>query len=263
MNTMKAELKKITPEDAARMLELNTSNRPANKQHVKRLARQMTLGRWKVNGDTICMNGTQLVDGQHRLMAIVESGCTIETLVVEGVSSDAFDTKDIGKRRSAADTLAVNGEVNCKSLAAALAVIDRYMTGRMDRHVRYENNEIEELLEKYPETRESIKVCRRTKGLVPQATLVACHYLFAQKDRDAANEFMEGVLHGRNLSEDDPEYTLRERLLKNSLCSSKMTTMSIAAIIIKAWNAKRLGATIKMLRFFEAGDKPEAFPVVQ
>jgi len=260
---MNVEMKSITPADAAHMLTMNTSNRPANVHHVKRLARQMTLGRWKINGDTICMNGTRLIDGQHRLMAIIESGCTIQTLVVEGIDSDAFDTKDIGKRRTAADTLAVNGEANCKSLAAALGVIDRYMTSRMDRAVRYENNEIETLLEKYPEVRESIKVCRKTKGMVPQATLVACHYLFARKDKAAADEFVENLLQGMNLSEGDPEYVLRERLLKNSLASAKMTSMSIAAIIVKAWNAKRLGASIRLLRFFEAGDKPEAFPVVQ
>ncbi|MGA0999585.1 MAG: hypothetical protein ACO3RQ_08600 [Litorivicinaceae bacterium] len=260
---MKVELKTITPTDAAKMLELNTSNRPANFHHVKRLASQMTAGRWRVNGDTICMNGSCLIDGQHRLLAIIESGCTIETLVVEGISSDAFNTKDIGKRRSAADTLAVNGEVSCKSLAATLTTIDRYMTNRMDRKVRYENNEVEELLKKYPGARKSVNVCRSTKGLVQPSILSACHFLFSQKDEDAANEFIDGVLHGRNLSEGDPEYTLRERLLKNSLSSSKMAPMSIAAIIIKAWNAKRLGAKIKMLRFFEAGDKPEAFPVVQ
>jgi len=256
-------MKSITPAYALHMLKLNTSNRPANIHHVKRLARQMALGRWKINGDTICMNGSRLIDGQHRLMAIIESGCTIETLVVDGIESDAFDTKDIGKRRTAADTLSVNGEINCKCLAAALAVINRYMTGRMDQSVRYENNEIEELLEKYPDIRESVKVCLNAKGLISQAVIVAFHYLFALKDREAANYFVKGVIHGANLSEGDPEHTLRERLLRNSLSSRKMTSMSVAAITVKAWNAKRLGASIKSLRYEEAGDRPEAFPVVQ
>lgn len=260
---MKTELKEITPAIATEMLTKNTRNRPANVHHVKRLARQMELGKWKINGDTICFNGDRLIDGQHRLLACVQSGVTIQTLVVDGIDSDAFDTKDIGKRRTPADTLATNGEINCKSLAAAVCVIDRYMTSRMDKRVRYENNEVEALLEEYPEVRDSINICRKTAGLLPQSVLVACHYLFARKDKEMADDFVGKLLRGMNLTDGDPVYLLRERLLKNSISSLKLPPTSIAAIIIKAWNAKRSGTTLRFLRYEAAGDKPETFPVVK
>lgn len=260
---MKVEMTKITPADAERMLQLNTGNRPVNKQHVAVLAREMKLGRWKVNGDTICMNGTRLIDGQHRLMAVVESGCTIETLLVEGVESDVFDTKDVGRRRSTSDTLAVRGEVETKKLAAALIVVDRYMTGRMMQCVRYTNTEVEELLVKYPGVRESIGKTRETKRLVPASVLTACHYLFAQKDATAAAQFVVDLIGGHNLTEGDSVYVLRERLMNNALSKAKLQANYIMALLVKAWNHRRDENTIRHLRFRQEGDKPEAFPVVQ
>lgn len=256
---MNVKMMEITPADAERMLMLNDGNRPFNKHHVSVLAREMKTGRWKVNGDTICLSGTRLIDGQHRLMAVIESGCTIQTLVVDGVAADVFDTKDVGRRRSAADTLAIRGESNTANLAAALAVIDRYMTSRLTVTVRYTNTEIEELLEKYPDVRGSITKGAYTKKLVPNSILTACHYLFAKKDSSLADQFVENLIDGNNLTEGSPVYILRERLLANALSKAKLPATYIMALIIKAWNATRSGSKIRLLKFLQDED----FPVVQ
>jgi hypothetical protein len=256
---MNVKMMEITPADAERMLKLNDGNRPFNKHHVAVLAREMKMGRWKVNGDTICLSGTRLIDGQHRLMAIVESGCTIETLVVDGVAADVFDTKDVGRRRSASDTLAIRGETNTANLAAALAVIDRYMTSRLTVTVRYTNTEVEELLCKYPEVRASIIKGAYTKKLVPNSILTACHYLFAQKDCLLADQFVECLIDGNNLTEGSPVYLLRERLMANALSKAKLPSTFLMALIIKAWNAMRSGTKVRQLKFAQ----DEAFPVVQ
>ena len=245
------------------MLENNAGNRPLNMNHVKVLAREMSGGRWKVNGDTICLNSDRLIDGQHRLSAVIESGVTIETLVVEGLPSDVFDTKDVGKRRSAGDTLAVRGEIDGKNLAAALVVIDRYMTGRVNCVVRYTNTEIEELLEKYPEARRSVRVCHKSKKLVPPSTLSGCHYLFARKDEEAADEFVRALRTGIGLEEGEPVYILRERLMQNSIAKAKLSQPYVMAIIIKAWNHHRAGTKVRFLRYREEGDHPETFPMVE
>lgn len=259
---MKVTTKTITPAIAKAMLTKNAGNRPLNKHHVQTLAREMKLGRWKLNGDTICMNGDKLIDGQHRLHAVVEAGVEIQTLVVEGLPSDVFDTKDVGKKRTAGDTLAVRGETQGKNLAAALVVVDRYVTGRVGRCVRYTNTEIEELLAKYPEVRQSIRVCGETKKLVARSILAGCHYLFARKDQTAADEFVRQLISGSGMVEGDPVYVLRERILQNSLAKAKLTGDYLMAIIIKAWNHKRAGNMVRYLRYREEGEKPEAFPVV-
>src|SRR5438445_4363513 len=80
----------ITPDDARRMLEFNKHNRPLNDQHVRRIANQNKEGKWKFNGDTIKISeGNDILDGQHRLWAIFESGNPVETIVVRHINRDA------------------------------------------------------------------------------------------------------------------------------------------------------------------------------
>jgi len=261
---MKANLMTITPEWAQKTLnEKNAGNRPMNKLHVASLAKEMKRGKWKVNGDTICLNGTRLIDGQHRLAAVVASGVSIQTFVIEGLSSDVFDTKDVGKRRSAGDTLGVRGEQNACRLAASLVLIDKYVTGRSDLSVTYSNTEMEELLEKYPEARNSMQTSYSTKGLILPSVLDACHYLFSRKDPVLADEFVEKVLRGTGLEEGTPWYVLRERLVGNSLAKAKLSRPYLMALCIKAWNHARAGSKVRFLRWRETGEAPEQFPVVQ
>lgn len=255
---MKVSTKIITPAIAKTMLEKNGGNRPLNKRHVKSLVREMTLGRWKTNGDTICINGDKLIDGQHRLHAVVESGITITTLVVEGLPSDVFDTKDVGKRRSPADTLAVKGETNCCKLAAVLTAVDRYMTGRVEQDSRYSNADIEALLDKYPGVRSSLTVSNKKQKLISSTTLAACHFLFSQKDAKAADSFVDRLLHGKNLDEADAVYLLRERLVQNTMAKAKLPPVYVFALAIKCWNACRSGTRLKFLRYSEG----ETFPLI-
>jgi len=259
---MNSTLETITPEIAEQLLLKNTRNRQVIRNHVIGLAEEMKAGRWKVNGDTICLNGDVLIDGQHRLLAVVESKVAITTWVVRGVASDVFDTKDVGRRRSAADTLSVHGEVNCRNLAACLIFIDRYFTGRLEnRGHRYSNSEVEELLRKYPEARYAAQQCGRN-GLLPPSVHRGLIYLFSQVDQEQAAKFMEDTMNGANLSSDDPVYRLRERLVQNSLSKAKLSVAEIAALCIKAWNFRRSGKSCRTLKWCSSGPTKETFPII-
>lgn len=262
---MKAELKTITPEWAAEILRTkNTLNRALNKSHVLRLAAEITNGRWKVNGDTICLNGTLLVDGQHRLAAVVQSGIPIQTFVVEGVPFDVFPTKDNGKLRSKGDTLQLSGEKNAARLAGALAWVERYMTGQADNEgVRFSNTEIGQILQKYPGVRNSVDRMSTGRKLIPPTLLSACHYLFSMWDQNLADEFVEKVTTGTGLEPHSPWLLLRGRLINNSIAKAKLPRVYIFALCIKAWNAARAGLRLQTLRWRESGDKPEAFPSIK
>lgn len=264
MNNVTVTQKVITPQMAEEMLKMNTRNRPMNEGHVKALIKELQGGRWKINGDTICVSGNLLVDGQHRLEACRRSGVPLTTLVVEGVGGDVFDTKDCGRRRNAADSLALLGEKNAFKLAASLAVVDRYMTGRMNAFVRYTNADIEHLLSKYPGVRESVTKCGSGAiGLVPFSIFAGLHYLFALKDSELADLVMNKIAKGAELVEGEPIYVLRERLMRNSLSKSKLGGTYIAALMIKAWNATRSGNRVHSLRYTESGDTVESFPTIK
>lgn len=253
----------ITPEWAKRVIETqNTKNRAINQLHVKRLAKAMTDGVWIENGDTICFSGDTLVDGQHRLHAVVKSDIPIKCLVVYGLRAEAFETKDIGKRRSHSDTLSSIGQKNANRLGAALTLIGKYMSGNAELNVTYTNQEILGLLDQYPDLPESISSTLKRSPILIPSVMDVCFYLFKKKDPKLADEFMEKVVSGASLNEGSPWLTLRELLMKNSLSRSKFPKEHVFALCIKAWNAARHNRPVKVLYWRSEGQSAESFPVI-
>ena len=72
---MEIKLETITPEKAKSILQNNNANRPLNENHILFLAREMLAEQWMATPDTIKIgHHGNLLDGQHRLSALVESG---------------------------------------------------------------------------------------------------------------------------------------------------------------------------------------------
>src|SRR5690554_2314745 len=121
----------ITPDQAIKWLEqANTNNRKLSQKHVDRLARDMTEGKWVLTHSGIAFgpDGT-LLDGQHRLWAIVESGVSVEMFVWRGVEPQSMMAIDAGKSRSLADILNIageNGDVSKDDLATLRAMLGGY-----------------------------------------------------------------------------------------------------------------------------------------
>lgn len=119
---MRTSVETITPSDATEMLKHNHSNRPVRGTYVKRLASAMRRGEWCVShqGIAFSTDGT-LLDGQHRLMAVVDSGVTCQMMVSRDVHPDAFRVMDQGARRSIADIGRLDRRVaDTVNLAAAI-----------------------------------------------------------------------------------------------------------------------------------------------
>ena len=100
----------ITPELAQRYLALNSKQqRKLRKHKVAEYADDMRNGRWGLNGATIVIDEFgNLIDGQHRLSAVVESGTTQQFVVVRNVSEDSYETIDQGMKRTLADASEFN-----------------------------------------------------------------------------------------------------------------------------------------------------------
>lgn len=99
---MEAKVQVITPELAEQYLTKNTNNyRSMSNSVVNAYATDMKTGNWKFNGDSIKFNKSGiLVDGQHRLSAIVKSGVPVQMMVITEIEDDVA-TFDIGKIRTA------------------------------------------------------------------------------------------------------------------------------------------------------------------
>lgn len=106
---METSVELITPEVAKKLLTSNTSNRKAGMKTVKRYAAAMTAGDWETThqGIAIGINGN-LLDGQHRLMAIVMSGVSVNMLVSRNVPEHQFYIFDAGYGRTDAQNLGLD-----------------------------------------------------------------------------------------------------------------------------------------------------------
>ena len=112
MNTTHATLKasaefvRVTPTVATNWLGLNyAGQRKLKLSTVARYAREMKHGKWiGDNGQSIVFSSDGwLVDGQHRLRAVIQSGITVEMLVVHSsrTADEIMATIDAGDRRCA------------------------------------------------------------------------------------------------------------------------------------------------------------------
>lgn len=107
---IQATVRQITPDMAYGLLTKNTKNyRRISPTVVQRYAEVMRRGEWELNGEpiTFAKDGT-LLNGQHRLTAVVESGATVQMLVVTGIDNDVV-TYDDGKIRSSVDIARAQG----------------------------------------------------------------------------------------------------------------------------------------------------------
>ncbi len=258
---MRVEQKKITPKMAGEMLKGNTRNRAIYSVHVDRLAAAILNNEWKLNGDAIRFNGDQLIDGQHRLHAIIKAGKPITTLVITDLNEDVFDTIDVGKVRTTANTLQAAGEKNSCQVAAGLRALKGIMMGAPDSIGRVSNTEIMAGLAQHPDIRRSAAYIHNKKTasiLVRGGNMCALHYLFSKKDETLADLFFSSLDDGSGLMMHDPIYWLRQRLLQNRLSPAKISTGHIAALTIKAWNSVRKSERVKQLRFTPS----ESFPKI-
>lgn len=84
--------------------------RKIRKARVNMLADEIRRGRWRVNGESIKFDETgTLIDGQHRLSAIVAAGVPVETAIVRGLRMSSVYTIDQHSRRTLSDYIRREG----------------------------------------------------------------------------------------------------------------------------------------------------------
>lgn len=111
--TVSIALETITPKRAQEWLDRhNQGNRPLNRRHVSMLASDMGRKQWRLTHEPIAFEvGGRLIDGQHRLSAIVQSGLSQKMYVARDVAEGSQLFIDNGRKRSLADAAAFDGEL--------------------------------------------------------------------------------------------------------------------------------------------------------
>ena len=109
---MKSSVRLITPEVASLLLESNNGNRKLRRQTVCYYADEMKKGNWQLTHQGIAISTEgRLLDGQHRLSAVVLSGVSIQMMVFEDCNDGSFNMMDIGLKRNTNDTIGLSHKI--------------------------------------------------------------------------------------------------------------------------------------------------------
>lgn len=235
----------ITPQIAADLLHSNrdTVNRKPNLPRVRGYAQIMARNGWMLNGDNLKFDtNNKLLDGQHRLMACVQSGRPFRTYVVVNLAPEVFSTIDAGMGRSPGQVLAIAQCKNGHVVAAAVRRIGMIGRGTAVKEA-VSSDEVLQFWLNHPRISESAKVGASTERLLPTSVGTALHFMFTERDARAADQFFADLATGAGLFQFDPLYLLRERLIRERQGNKKRRAVDaeLASLCIRAWNARRNG----------------------
>jgi|GEM_PF-865990 len=251
----------ITPAIAEILLRGNTYNRPIRKPHLTTLVRAIKNGEWVMTSNGIAFaDDGQLIDGQHRLMAIIEAQQPVNSMVHVGISKEAFKTTDLGKKRGAADIAALMGFVNYVTVGCAATLLYLYENNAMRTgYYGVSNTAIEAVLQANRSGLDySSMIARKAADILPPGIGAFCHYIFSRLDLAMADRFFEHLETGADLPIRSPILWLRNRLLFNRGNKAKLPRLTVAALIIKTWNRFRRGQEAVNLNWLAREQFPKA-----
>jgi hypothetical protein len=231
--TLQIKSEVITPTRAKELLDTNhENNRKIKPAVVQSYKRQMEKGLWRTNtgeGIKIALTG-KLINGQHRLEAIIAYGKPVEMLVFRGIPEESMTCIDDGVKRSLTDAMMINGKAvpNQSSINGALScLITLYNCSELDRHYSAmtgaRRNSTSELLQFYDALPGFTEVAAQfftkfkyTKvgRVLPLGIALSMYYLFKDLDEELVFSIFKSFESGipmDDLREASPIYHACER----------------------------------------------------
>lgn len=236
---VKAGFHDLTPERARAFLASNgpggQRNRKISRTHLEKLKADIEADRWNSNGQSLKVaRSGALLDGQHRCTAVVETGKTIEVVLVEGLNDRIFPVLDGGKRKSYAQRER-SKDSHAEKRGAALGVLAKIEAD--DEELKATTTLKREIAASHPGLWKAVDLTASHSMLAPSVAGALCT-LFMEIDEARAEDFIGKVASGANLAENDPAYVLREKLLKAGRSRSERMQAKQVRWAIHAWNAE-------------------------
>jgi len=264
----------ISPSLARDLIKLNiNNNRTVTKTHVKVLSASMKSGTWMETGEPIIIDKYgRLIDGQHRLFAVIDSGVTVTMDIKYGVDPAAFDVMGGNKPRNLSDVLSTHKIDNAREVVAAYRIYLDLQTTKDTNFVAFgrrtamkikadrpaviawcedHNKGIQEIM--------SITKAKDAKALLRPTSIfngLFFYLYFTVGAKKLAREFFETLIDGTNFEhgKQDPIYLLRKRIMQDQAknarrLGTRVPYFETMAITIKAYNAWVNRQTVKNLRF--------------
>lgn len=264
---MAAGVMTITPDIAREMLADNRCNRPVRYNRVARFARDMADGNWQVNGETVKLSPDgALLDGQHRLLACLQSGASFDTYVIRGLDRDVQATIDTGAARTMGDQLVMRGEKHAMLLAAIIRWYYKWLHGVSFTGSTADeptHHEMDSLLTADPRLRDAADAAigyRSQFRFVKPSTWGMAWMLTGASGQGAADVFLKKCATGIDCQEGDPALAFRNRIINGREGSENLNAYEELAYLIQAWNLHRAGRTIGRLGAPKGGWTAKNYP---
>jgi hypothetical protein len=260
-NGIEISIEKTSREICEQWLEtLPEFQRNLKSRAISKFIRDLQSGNWRFNGDTICFdeNGN-FIDGQHRVWAFVQSGIFPDVIVVRGVDSKSYLTKDVGTPRTYSDTFKSEGIASYTTISSVAKMWLSYANGRNMGNHRFTNDE---MLQSYQDHEESINWAIQNwnslEGLISKVRKTFFASLaFERIGQDKTEAFFNAVETGIG---SPPAIALRKVFVRESNKSrGKYAQHEIVALGIKALKAHAENRPTTLLKW--AFD--ESFPTLE
>lgn len=252
----------INPNTARRYLAKSLpNNRPISQHAVELYALDMQMGRWLATHQGIAFDGgDHLLDGQHRLHAVIKSNATVTMLVTRGLAVRAdddenglgvFDVMDRGRARSVGQLLHLyHGAKSGSRMAACCRLIVNMCCGAEETITV--PMALEVLKHYRPGLEAIISFSESATSKLLKASSVAAPLAFAWAvRREQAEAFAIQVYRGERLVSDDPAYVLRKSV------DSHLDRPSIRGL---SYRMKTAQETAHAFKAFVEGRKIKKFP---
>jgi hypothetical protein len=247
----------VTPELAKVYLSTNKQNRNVKERKLLRFAHDIMLDKWKEDtGETMKFSKCgRLIDGQHRLLAIIKANKAIYLHISEGHDYSIFDVLDTGTSRSVSDAFNIAGVKMANTIPSIIVTYNWLKNGSMTARVINPTSS-NQILEQYNLDVEHWNNMAKSahnlylyiNKIVAPSTIGGTYAYLFDINAVKANLFFNQLCSGYGI-ENDSITLLRNQLTKDKLSMYKMSTQMKFAFIIKTWNAYVSNKTIKQLKF--------------
>lgn len=254
----------VGPERARQWLENNFRNRPLKDDVVAAYARDMLNGVWVSTHQGVAFNDRdELIDGQHRLHAVMRSGVTVRMMAtfglpsaIEGREMTTMDAVDRGRTRSVADQLTIQHGFKNASITAAICMGIAGLCFR-ERTRRLSVGQTLDIFRIY-EGAILWMIERRSKenGLKVAGVLAA--FVFAMwaraEDTQAVGAMYERLISGKGLAKGSAMSALRAFLTSDEAkLLTRGTDRGVAELVLEAIRLEITGKRVERLELSDAG----------
>jgi hypothetical protein len=246
-----AEVELVKPALAEEWLGKNQINRNVRDRVVAAYARDMAAGNWRLSGEGIKFAASgRLLDGQHRLQAVVRSQAEVWMLVVRGLADDTQQVMDSGAARTAGDALRLLGESGYSSLAAAARFALHVEAGKVNSHQdKVTHLEIIGFIERNTDLKYAVDLAAswRSSVDVPLSVLTVAIWQLYRISPEECLSFFTRLSNKNDLHPGSPILALLNRLIEVRRNNRRLDRADYLSLIFRAWNVQRAAKSISSL----------------